>query len=203
MEIEADIIVECGHGNPLSQQKLYDFYSPSMLALCMRYVQKKEDAEEVLIDGFVNIFRNIVLFDNKKSSFTTWIKSIMVHTAIDFLRFQSKYAKEQLMDVEMMEEYGLFADQEISQAAENEKSRDEYSLISIEPGTETAILMHYIQQMPEYMRLVFNMRLVDDFSNQEIAETLNIPQTTVRSRYSKALAWLNNKYLQGKKEKNI
>ena len=82
---EKELIEACKKGERRAQQMLYDRYSPKMFGLCRRYVRKREDAEDVLIDGFYKVLTNIGQFQGN-GSFEGWIRRIMVNEALMFLR---------------------------------------------------------------------------------------------------------------------
>jgi len=198
MQVEQKIIEGCKMGDRRAQQQLYDQYAPSLLAVCSRYIANKEDAEDVLIEGFVKLFNHVNEYNQKTGSFYNWSKTIMVNTSIDWLRKHSKHNAFIAIDVDTAEELGLFNAQSRQKAEEEAIIRDEETQLNIEPGTNTAHIMCCIKQMPEYLRIVLNLHLLEEYSYSEIEAMLNLKQTTVRSRFSKAMKWLNDKI---KKEK--
>jgi RNA polymerase sigma-70 factor (ECF subfamily) len=193
MQVEQEIIEGCKMGDRRAQQQLYDQYAPSLLAVCSRYAINRDDAEDILIEGFIKLFNHVSEYNKKTGSFYNWSKTIMVNTAIDWLRKYSKRNAFIAIDVDIAEELGLFNEQARQQAEEEDIMRDEKTQINIEPGTETAHIMHHLKQMPEHLRIVFNLHLLEEYSYSEIEEMLNLKQATIRSRFSKALKWLNDK----------
>src|SRR5947208_2962039 len=86
-----DLIKGCTLNDRRAQELLYKHYCQSMLAICISYSKTEADAVEILQDGFLKIFQQIQRYDSSKASLYTWKRTIMVRTAIDFLR-RSKQA---------------------------------------------------------------------------------------------------------------
>jgi RNA polymerase sigma-70 factor (ECF subfamily) len=82
---DSDIIQGCLEGNPRMQEQLYRQYAPKMYAVCLRYSGKPEDAQDILQDGFVKIYRNLSRFRGE-GSFEGWMRRIFVNTAIEHYR---------------------------------------------------------------------------------------------------------------------
>jgi RNA polymerase sigma-70 factor (ECF subfamily) len=193
MQVGQKIIEGCKMGDRRAQQQLYDLCAPSLLAVCCRYAANRDDAEDMLIEGFIKLFNHAKEYDKDISSFYVWAKTIMVNTAIDWLRKHSKH-NITAIDVDTAEKLGLFNAQARQKAEEEAIMRDEETQINIEPGTDTARIMQEIKQMPEHLKVVFNLRLIEEYSYSEIETMLNIKQVTVRRQYSRAMHWLNNRF---------
>ena len=87
---ELDLIKGCILNDRRMQELLYKQYCSSMMVLCKSYAKNDEDAIEVLQDGFLKIFQQIDKYDANRSSLYTWMRTIMVRTAVDFLRKQNR-----------------------------------------------------------------------------------------------------------------
>src|ERR1700716_4563938 len=87
---EEAILQGCLHSDPASQKELYGRYSPKMLSVCYRYAQSREDAEDMLQEGFIKVFSQIHTFRNK-GAFEGWIRRIIVHTCINNLKKNKKF----------------------------------------------------------------------------------------------------------------
>ena len=83
-----ELIAGCIAGKRGAQVQLYDQYYRSMAAICMRYTKNREDAVEVLNDGFIKVFKNIQQYNRVKASLYTWMRTIMINTAIDAMKRQ-------------------------------------------------------------------------------------------------------------------
>src|ERR1041385_8584793 len=88
--LEQDLARGCALNDRRAQELLYKQYCSSMMVLCKSYTKNEEDAIEVLQDGFLKIFQQISKYEANKSSLYTWMRTIMVRTAIDFLRKQNR-----------------------------------------------------------------------------------------------------------------
>ena len=82
---ETDIIQGCIDGNPKMQETLYKMYSPKMFGVCLRYSGHQEDAQDILQEGFIKVFRNLEKF-RREGSFEGWMRRIFVNTAIEHYR---------------------------------------------------------------------------------------------------------------------
>src|SRR5215831_1424152 len=87
---EQDLVKGCIRNDRRMQEVLYKQYSGSMLIICRSYAKNEQDAIEVLQDGFLKIFQQIDRYDSNKASIYTWMRTIMIRTAIDFLRKRNK-----------------------------------------------------------------------------------------------------------------
>jgi len=85
---EEAIIRGCIAGDRASQSRLYHLYCNRMMAVCMWYAHNREEAEEILQDGFLRIFKYVHTF-NRLGSFEAWIRSIMVSAALTKYRNKS------------------------------------------------------------------------------------------------------------------
>ncbi|MDX2249428.1 MAG: sigma-70 family RNA polymerase sigma factor [Bacteroidia bacterium] len=174
------LIKGCVNQKPAAQRELYEQFASSMLAVCYRYARDKDDAEDILQEGFVKVFQKIGKFDDR-GSLEGWIRKIMVNTAIDHLRKQ-KYQNHQT---------------ELNEGITEEVSAD------ILDHMELEFLFKVIQQLPTGYRLVFNLYAVEGYSHKEIADELGITESTSRSQYTRAKAMLRQQIGEIYMEKNI
>ena len=162
---QQDLIKGCLSNDRRSQELLYKEYCQAMLSICMAYTKSEQDAVEVLQDGFLKIFQQIQKFDPSISSLYTWMRTVMVRTAIDFLR----------------------KDQREPQRIEFEETAhdqtDEAEVIKRMNSEEILIL---VRKLPETTRAVFNLFVSEGCSHKEIAEILNINEGTSRWHLSEA-----------------
>lgn len=136
-----------------------------MMPVCMRYVRDRDDALELLNDAFLKVFKHLAAYDVSKALFYTWMKKIVINTAIDRLRKQDPAG-----------EYEMLSDQLEGPGIENEA-------ISKMNGDE---LLNLIRQLPVTTRLVFNLYSIDGYSHKEIASMLGISEGTSRWHLSDA-----------------
>jgi len=151
-----ELIAGCIAGKRSAQEQLYDAFYRAMAAICMRYTKNKEDAMEVLNDGFIKVFKHIQRFDRARASLYTWMRTIMINTAIDYLkRQQPAFDELNLTD----EEEPAIGNRFVEQA-------DADGLLAL------------IRKLPPATQAVFTLFTVDGYSHQEIAHLLGISEGT-------------------------
>jgi RNA polymerase sigma factor (sigma-70 family) len=159
----ADIIRLSIEENPQAQAKLYSLYAGKMYAVCKRYAGNTEEAKDILQDGFMKVFSNLKSY-GFKGSFEGWVRKIIVNTALGRFRTHKLNAEsiEEIPDTYVEEE--------------------ERSSEMISPAKLTEI----IENLPPQYRMVFNLYAIDGHSHKEIAELLNITESTSKSNLSRA-----------------
>jgi len=161
------IIAGCLNKNPVAQRELYSKYSPKMLAVCYRFAPSREDAEDMLQEGFIKVFSNIHTFGNK-GAFEGWIRRIVVHTCINVLKRNKKFNDS--VDLENVTQI---------QVKDNI-----HSLMQAKQVVEC------IRLLPMGYRTVLNLYAIEGYSHREIGEILDIEESTSRSQYTRAKAML-------------
>ncbi len=174
---EDKLIELCKKGKQQAQEELYDRFSAAMLAICMRYTGNKAEAEDLLQEGFIKVFKNIYEFKARnEGSLAAWIKRIMINTSISYLR-----KKKQQLFIENIESLNIY---------ENEGDTNEI-VENNQPDSEQ--LMKMISELPDGYRLVFNLYVLEDYGHKEIAQILGINEGTSKSQLSKARLFLQKK----------
>ncbi len=168
---EQQLIEGCRKGNRLAQKELYDTYSRKMLGVCLRYINDRETARDILQDGFVKIFTSIDSYSGT-GSFEGWMRKIFVNCALEYLR-KSDVLKESV-DLDNTTELSNADSSVVSEMSANE-------------------LMALVQELPSGFRTVFNLFAIEGFSHKEISEMLNITESTSRSQYTRAKQLLQRK----------
>lgn len=180
MESEQNILDECRKGNREAFRELYRRHSSVMLGVCARYSDNLADAEDILQEGFIKVFKKIGTFRGK-GSFEGWMKRIMINTAINHYHSNLKHHYHLNID-------DLYEDV----PSDNEQ-------ISTETPIPKDVIMKHIQEMPEGYRFVFNMFVFEGFSHADIAKNLGISVNTSKTQLFKARLFLQKKlkpYLQ-------
>jgi RNA polymerase sigma factor (sigma-70 family) len=167
---EQAIIQGCMQNDPIAQRELYNRYSPKMLSVCYRFAHNKQDAEDMLQEGFIKIFTQIHSFQNR-GAFEGWIRRIMVHTCINFLKKNKKFNESVELDY-----------------ATHLSAREE-TIPSVLQGKQ---IIECIRQLPIGYRTVLNLYAIEGYSHKEIAEMLDIEESTSRSQYTRAKTMLEN-----------
>jgi len=160
---EEDFIFACVRGEKWAQRKIYEDNYSYMLPVCLRYAIDENEALDILHEGFIKVFRHISKY-TPGTSLTAWIRRIMVNTAIDYYRKQSKRRTTNLDTVYDMKETGP--------DVISEMSADE--------------ILKALQNLTPSYRTVFNLYVVEGYSHKEIAKELGITESTSRSNLVKA-----------------
>lgn len=160
---EKNIIDACRKNERWAQRLVYEEYYNQMLGVCLRYSNNSDDAEDILHDGFIKVFRNIKKYQ-VGTSLPAWIRRVMVNTSIDHYR---KLTRRRTEDVEEARSVSFDGADAVSNCTEKE------------------ILMAIQDLSPAY-RTVFNMYVIEGYSHREIAEKLGITESTSRSNLVKA-----------------
>ncbi|MDR2118381.1 MAG: sigma-70 family RNA polymerase sigma factor [Tannerellaceae bacterium] len=168
---EQQLIDGCRRGNRLAQKTLYDAYSRKMMGVCLRYVNDRETARDLLQDGFVKVFGALDTYSGT-GSFEGWMRKIFVNCALEYLR-RSDVLRESV---------------ELDHTGE--LSGQEYSVIAEMSARE---LMDMVQELPSGFRTIFNLFAIEGFSHKEIGEMLSITESTSRSQYTRAKQVLQRK----------
>ncbi len=182
---ESELIQKCKEKHRGAQQELFKRYAPDMLGICLRYTQHREEAKDVMHDGFVKVFTRIWSF-REESSLKTWLSHIMVNTAIDHIKKHNrKYNYVRLDDEEHLLEV---------QEEDTLENTDIPSQISSEGA------LHLMQQLPDKYRIALNLYAVDGFTHRQIAEQLGVKEGTSKSLVARArgmmIELLNGKNLK-------
>jgi RNA polymerase sigma factor (sigma-70 family) len=167
---EKELIQGCARGDRASQKALYERYCRKMMVVCQRYSRSTQEAEDILQEGFIKIFKAIGEF-RAESKLETWITRIMINTALN-----SQRQKLYLMPMVDVTEISL-------------PEREEVSL----SGFHLDELLNMIQTLPDGCRVVFNLFAIEGYGHQEIAEMMQISEGTSKSQYNRAKSLLKAK----------
>lgn len=167
-----------------AQEALYNRFSPRMLGVCYRFARNREDAEDMLQEGFIKVFTQMHQFRNQ-GALEGWIRRIVVHTCINHLKKNKKFSDS--VDL-------IYA---------NSIQLNENNVSSIIQAKQVVEL---IRLLPIGYRTVLNLYAIEGFSHKEIASILDIEESTSRSQYTRAKSMLEDilikkKILQKPREK--
>jgi RNA polymerase sigma factor (sigma-70 family) len=160
---DEELVEGCLKNDKASQDYLYKKYASKMFGLCIRYSNTREEAEDVLQEGFIKVFNKIDRFKHE-GSFEGWIRRIMINTAL----------KSKDKRILKYENTGL----------ENVREPKFESQVLGELNRKE--LIGIIDRLPEGYRVVFNLFAVEGYPHKEIAQMLQISEGTSRSQYSRA-----------------
>jgi RNA polymerase sigma factor (sigma-70 family) len=172
---EDELIEGCRNEDRASQKALYDRYCRKMLVVCMRYSKSTAEAEDILQEGFVKVFKGIKDF-RRESKLDTWMTRIMVNTALNVQR--KKLYLYPMVDVEDIH----LPDVEVSMS-----------------NVHFTQLLEMIQALPHGCQVVFNLFAIEGFSHKEIAEQLGISEGTSKSQFARAKSLLQERLLKESK----
>jgi len=166
---EQDFIQACIAEEEWAQKKLYEDFYPSMYPVCLRYAVDDDEALDILHEGFIKVFRHISKY-TVGTSLSAWIRRIMVNTSIDYYRKKSRRRTEDLDHATKVSSSGPDA---ISDLSAKE-------------------IIAALQQLSPAYRSVFNLYVIEGYSHREVAQQLEITESTSRSNLVKARTKLKN-----------
>ncbi len=146
-----------------AQQQVYEHFYGKMMGVCMRYAGSRDEALDLLHEGFIKVFQNIARY-KPGTSLAAWIRTIIVNTCIDYYRRNTRRRTE-----------------DIDQA---------YTLSNDDPDALSHLteqeIMKAVQELSPAYRAVFNLYVIEGYSHKEIADALDITESTSRSNLVKA-----------------
>lgn len=166
---DQELVRGCIQNNRLAQKEMYERLASRMYSVCLRYVNDKEMARDVLHDGFITLFSKLETFRGD-GSFEGWARRIFVTTALMHLRkvdVLKRWEEVEVMNIPV-------------EAMEDER-------------LDAARLTQLLGTMPPGFRTVFNLFAIEGYSHQEIARELNITESGSRSQLSRARIWLKER----------
>jgi RNA polymerase sigma-70 factor (ECF subfamily) len=170
------LVKDCLREKPAAQKELYGHFAPPMLGICYRYTKSMADAEDVLQEGFVKVFKNLHQYKGE-GELGGWIRRIMVTTAINYLKKNERYQTELLFEGESLHAVTTEAHPEIK--------------------LEARALAELIRQLPPGYQTIFNLHAVEGYTHVEIGKLLGIHEGTSRSQYARArsllIAWIEKR----------
>ena len=160
---ENDLIQGCIDGDRQMQELLYKRYASKMYGVCLRYVANADDANDILQEGFIKVFKNLDKF-RREGSFEGWIRRIFVNTAIEQFRKKIK-----LYNVDEVQENTL-----------EDKELSALDLLA------TKDILNIVNELSPGYKAVFNLHVIEGFSHKEIADALGITEGTSKSQLARA-----------------
>lgn len=164
MSNERALIEACIRQDRVAQRKLYEQFAGKLNVVAMRYVKNREDAQDVLQDSFIKIFKHLDSF-RFDCPFEAWLRRIVANTALKHLRDRPDYTNH--VDAELASDEVEAADLTLS-------------------GFQFEQLLGMIQKLPEGCRTIFNLFAIEGYQHNEIAELLGVSAGTSKSQFSRA-----------------
>ncbi|MCF8236917.1 MAG: sigma-70 family RNA polymerase sigma factor [Saprospiraceae bacterium] len=160
---EPDLIAACVRQERWAQQRVYEEYYGKMMSVCLRYASLEDEALDMLHEGFIKVFRYISRY-KPGTSLQAWIRTIVVNTCIDHYRRNNRRRTDDLDQIQTL-------------------SNGDTSALDMISAEEILTLVRELS--PAY-RMVFNLYILEGYSHKEIAEMLDITESTSRSNLVKA-----------------
>ncbi|MEP6926967.1 MAG: sigma-70 family RNA polymerase sigma factor [Ginsengibacter sp.] len=159
-----------------AQEALYNRYSPRMLGVCYRFARNREDAEDMMQEGFIKVFTQIHQFRGQ-GALEGWIRRIVVHTCINILKKNKKFTDS----VDLFHAGSMYL--------------NENNIPSILQAKQ---VVECIRLLPVGYKTVLNLYAIEGYSHKEIAAILDIEESTSRSQYTRAKSMLEDVLLKKK-----
>ncbi|TAE60866.1 MAG: RNA polymerase sigma factor [Bacteroidetes bacterium] len=173
MNTEEQILQGCLAGDRQAQRTLYERFKNQMFVQCLRYADSREEAEDILHEGFVKVFRDLHQYSGQ-GPLGAWIRKVMVNTALQQLRKNQRLIPT--TQIEHVPDTG--DDDPVIQAFEGNNARE---------------LIRLLQSLPAGYRTVLNLYVLEGYSHKEIAEQLQINVSTSKSQLLRAKEMLRKK----------
>ena len=182
---EQELVQGCKRGDDVARRQLYERYAGKMMAICMRYMGNREEAEDLLHDGYIKLYGSFDKFEwQGEGTLPAWMARVMANLSLQRLR------KTDVM----------------SQAVELENTaelRDDVDRPDEGPDIETIpkkVLMQFIEELPPGYRTVFNMYVFEGKNHIEIGKVLGINNKSSASQLVRARAILKERVNEWRKQ---
>ncbi len=170
----SQLIKEAKQGSTAAQKCLFDEMADKLLMVCRRYVKNREDAEEMMLNGFYKFFKNLSSFSYQgDAALFAWMKKIMINECLMFLRKKNVFT--------------ISSDLVAEEISLHEEALDNLS---------AAEIFNLIIQLPVGYRTVFNLYEIEGMSHNEIATLLHVSEGTSKSQLSKSKVLLQKMLLK-------
>lgn len=166
-----EVVENCLQGKESAMKKFYEHFQGFALSVCLSYCENRDDALEIMNDGFLKVFKNLDKVENIER-IKPWLRRIMINVAIDHFR---KNVRKQ------------------STTLTENISDQNYGDVSVYAKLSSEDIMKAVQSLPTNYRLVFNLYAVEGYSHKEIGEMLKIAESTSRANLSLANGLLREK----------
>jgi RNA polymerase sigma-70 factor (ECF subfamily) len=172
MSEEQELIFGCKLKDTSARKKLYERYAPAMLGICVRYVDEKETARDLLHEGFIKVFTKIDSYSGA-GSFEGWMRKIFVTSALEYLRSSKTF-----LGAVHLDDYDEKLDSHTEDVVEKLSAEE---------------IIQCINELPVGFKTVFNLYAIEGYSHTEIAKMLNIQEASSRSQFARARYMLQTK----------
>ena len=167
---EKQLLALCKQGDRYACKQLFEMYSGKMMALCYRFARDRNEAEDILQEGFVRVFTKLELYSGL-GSFESWMKRVIINTALKYR--EKNVTKHNYTEIDNIHVF------------------DKNPTIIEELSKEE--ILKLIQELPDGYRTVFNLYIIEGYSHKDIGQMLGIEESTSRSQLVKARNLLKKK----------
>ena len=181
MEFDSAFIKKLKENDSKAQRDFYQQLAPKMYGICLRFALINEDADDILQDGFIRVFRHIKDFRGE-GSLEGWVRRTIVNTAINYYKKKIKQ--------------GINTDLEFVKG----KVKEQNNIVEKMSCDELLVL---INQLPPGYRMVFNLNVIEGYTHKEIGKILEISENTSKSQLSRARASLQKKIFSIREREQI
>ncbi len=171
MEFDSTFIKRLKENDSKAQKVFYEQLAPKMYGICLRFALINEDADDILQDGFIRVFRHIKDFRGE-GSLEGWVRRTIVNTAINYYKKKIKQ--------------GINTDLDFVKG----KVKEQNNIVEKMSADELLVM---INQLPPGYRMVFNLNVIEGYTHKEIGKILEISENTSKSQLSRARASLQKK----------
>jgi len=162
---DEDLIEACKKQDRAAQRQLFEKYSSKMMAICIRYSDTRQDAEDLLQDGFIKVFSKIGSF-KRNSALSTWMTRVFINLAINRLNRDKRRFKETSLE----DEYVNYDDSDVD----------------LPEDVDGQAVLNTMKELPEKYEVVLSLYAIDGMNHREIANLLGITEGGSKSRLSRA-----------------
>lgn len=166
MTIDTTILEQFVSGDKKAFDQVYSAFSAAMYGICLRYTRCREDANDVLQEGFIRVYKSASTYQSDRS-FAAWMKTIFINASITYVKNNYRFD---------LKDDDHFFDRQIPH--EEISEQDQKELINK--------LLRTLNELPDGYRTVFNLFVIDNLTHKEIAEVLGISENTSKTQYFKA-----------------
>lgn len=151
MEVSSEIIEGCRQNNRLAQEQLYQLFYADLMRVALRYVINQSDAEDVLNASMLKVFKKIDSFNGTHENFGGWVKRILVHQSIDFIRSRKSFNDKHIT-------LAVLPEENVINTWDN----------------DPRYILNLLESLPEIEKAVFNLAIIEGYTHKEISEMLSI-----------------------------
>ena len=171
-----ELVEACVKGDRLAQKELYNLFANRMYVICLRYTKSQQEAEDVLQDSFIKVFKHLKGYRGE-SRLDYWIKRIVVNTALNSQR--KKLYMYPMVDIDDV--------------------KNDFDHNRVLSSFQLEELLAMIRELPTGCQTVFNLFAIEGYSHKEIAEMLNVSEGTSKSQFARARKLLQEKIAEEEK----